>query len=317
MANDSNPPQVSIVIVSWNVSALLRLCLRSIERVAPELSREVVVVDNASADDSVAMVRAEFPSVKLISSRENLGFARGNNLALDHVRGRFVFFLNPDTELWPGCLEKLTRFLDTHPQAGVVGPRLLSPDGSVQDTCARHLPSLRDVIGIDVLGLHRLRPFRAGRFALKRLAYDLEQTQPVEGISGSAMLMRREILDELGGFGTGFHHCGEDLELCARVRAAGWQIWYDRAATLTHVGGASSRREPLHTYVKALLSYDEYFRRCHGAKHAFAYRQIARYVGVPAFLAKGVLRLTTSLPPGPPLSEQLRAARAIWHWRPM
>jgi GT2 family glycosyltransferase len=310
-------PLISIVIVSWNVSPLLSRCLRSIEGDSPELAREVIVVDNASADDSVAMVRREFPRVKVIASAENLGFARGNNLALAHVRGRFVFFLNPDTELKAGALSTLTRFLETHPQAGIVGPRIESPEGALHETCARRMPSFAQVLLADVLMLHRWPPFRSGPLALRPRSYDHRRRQAVEAISGSAMVVRQQLLGKLGGFGHRFHHCGEDIELCARSRSAGWEVWYEPGATVSHVGQGSSKKAPLRVYVQALLSYEEYFRRCHSEAHAFAYRCIVRYVGVPAIVASGLLRPPTASSRAARLSERLRAARAVWSWRPL
>jgi GT2 family glycosyltransferase len=121
----------------------------------------------------------------------------------------------------------------------------------------------------------------------------------------------------LGGFGHRFHHCGEDLELCARTRSAGWQVWYEPAATVAHVGGGSAKKAPMRVYVQALLSYEEYFRRCHGEGYALAYRLFVRYVGVPALLARGLARTPTAPSRAAWLAEHLRAARAVWRWRPL
>ena len=133
--------EISVVIVAWNAKHYLELCLDSLAKAPPRRTMEVLVVDNASADDTVAMVEAKFPWVKLIKSKENLGFSKGNNVAIRQCRGRYIALVNPDVIVFPGCLDALADFLDQHPKVGNVGPRVFNPDMTQQSTC-RRFPTL-------------------------------------------------------------------------------------------------------------------------------------------------------------------------------
>src|SRR5277367_3039045 len=141
MSSSSAPIDISVVIVAWNAEHYLKLCLESLEKAQPRRSMEVFVVDNASSDDSVEMIETQFPWVKLIKSNENLGFSRGNNVAIRECQGRYVALVNPDVIVFPGCLDALADFLDENPKVGNVGPRVFNPDMSQQSTC-RRFPTL-------------------------------------------------------------------------------------------------------------------------------------------------------------------------------
>ncbi len=229
---------VTVIIVSWNVAELLADCLESLAREANALSLEAIVVDNASADHTVDMLRTRFPWVCTIANRDNPGFACGNNQAIGLARGRHVLLLNPDTVVEEGALRKLLDFLRDHPQAGAVGPNLRRPDGAPDRTSARRLLSLSAALCMDALRLHAL-PLIGPRLG-RKLAhpYDYDRTQPVEAISGAALLARRELLQNLGGFSETFLHCGEDLDLCFRIRQSGFEIWYVAEARIMHLKGA-------------------------------------------------------------------------------
>lgn len=249
---------LSIVIVSYNVRDLLRACLSSLPQAAPGLETEVFVVDNASADGSAAMVREEFPSVGLTASEENLGFTRGNNLALRQSCGRHVLLLNPDTEPEPGSLARLIRFMDEHPQAGACGPKLLNSDGSLQHN-GRRFPSLwREFLG--VTGLRRL--------AMKRFERDLEYGREdfdalceVDQVSGACILVRRETMDQVGMLDERFFMFYEEIEWCYRIKKAGWQVWYVPEARVVHHWMGSvrqmSRRMTAELFKSQLLYYQK------------------------------------------------------------
>ena len=131
---------LSVVIVAWNAKHYLDLCLESLAKAPPRRTMEVLVVDNASADDTVEMVESKYPWVKLIKSKDNLGFSKGNNLAIRQCRGRFIALVNPDVIVFPGCLDALADFLDQNPTVGDVGPRVFNPDMTQQSTCRRFPP---------------------------------------------------------------------------------------------------------------------------------------------------------------------------------
>ena len=320
-ANDEmpshSPPDVSVVIVSWNVADMLADCLDSLARHGGGPSLEVWVVDNASSDHSVAMLRERYPWARLVASTENLGFARGNNLAIRQARGRFIFLLNPDTVVTAGALGKLMDYLETHPEAGMVGPRLCGRDGRLQPASARRAYSLASALCLSVLRLDRLPAI--GAWIERRLAhpYDYETTQSVEAISGAAMLARGEVLRELGGFGEVFWHCGEDEDLCARVRAAGWQIGYRCDAVVEHRHGASRRKAPVRTAVNAALSIQQYFLRRQGRAAALCYRAVVQAVEVPILAAVGLFKLALGREQAAQFRERLIICRRLLAWRPM
>jgi len=189
-------PELSICIVSWNTSELLDACLRSIAEAPDTVTREVIVVDNASTDDTVEMVQQGHPNVVLIANRENRGYAAGNNQAMAVARGRLILLLNPDIAVHAGALDVLVRLLNERPQAGAVAPRLLLPDGLVQASC-RSFPT-PDVVLYEALGLSRLFP-RNRRFGKYRMTWwDYDDERPVDQPMASALMVRREVLDEVG-----------------------------------------------------------------------------------------------------------------------
>ena len=141
MPPSTTPVDLSVVIVGWNAKHYLELCLESLAKAPPRRSMEVLVVDNASTDDSVEMIEAKFPWVKLVKSKENLGFAKGNNVAIRQCQGRYIALVNPDVIVFPGCLDALADFLDQNPKVGNAGPRVFNPDMTQQSTC-RRFPTL-------------------------------------------------------------------------------------------------------------------------------------------------------------------------------
>jgi len=205
---------------------------------------ETIVVDNASADGAADMVDREFPGVRLVRNRENRGFARANNQAAAQAQGRHLFFLNNDTRLPPGALSRLVDYLETHPEVGIVGPRLRDGDGHVQISY-RPRPSLGAL-------LHRTCLFRwTGLFRksyqrYRRWHFDAERVQPVEVLMGAAMLVRRDRFRQLGGWDEDFRFGGEDLELCYRVNQQAPVVYYPEVE-ITHFGRASTRQNPLAT----------------------------------------------------------------------
>lgn len=234
MNPDSALPLLSICIVNWNTRQLLKDCLESIYADPQSPAWEVIVVDNASADDSVAMVGACFPQAELIASPDNRGFAGGNNLAMERARGRYLLLLNSDTRVESGALVGLVDFMETHPEAGAVGPRLVHADGALQLSCGR-LPDLTSEL-VNKLLLHKLLPyFKLGR-------WDHAEIRAVGWVTGACLLVRREVAQQVGRLDTGIFMFYEDLEWCMRIRKAGWKIFYYPFSQVLHLGGQSTRQ---------------------------------------------------------------------------
>jgi len=247
-------PTVAAVIVSYNTVALLRGCLASLRACAPP--PQIVVVDNGSRDGSPAMVRAEFPEVLVIEVGRNAGFAGGTNIGLaalgllDDYRlsaigyrlSDAVLILNPDTVVHPGALEALVAFLEAHPRVGLVGPRLLNPDGTPQAAAFR-FPTLL-MTALDMFPPGEVLPGRLygswwhGRYPQERADAPFAIDHPL----GACMLVRRAVLEHVGAMDDAYFMYSEEVEWCWRIRRAGWAIWQVPQARVTHVGGASTRQ---------------------------------------------------------------------------
>ncbi len=287
-------PDLSIVIVSWNVCDLLRRCLRSIhhpedqagvgQAATKDLALQVIVVDNASRDGSVQMVRDQFPNTRLVTNQTNRGFPAANNQGLALAEGRYVLLLNPDTEIVGQALPELVAFADQHPDVGMVGPQLLNTDGSVQSS-RRRFPTLataflestwlqptladleeRPIAGQITAPLHR---------RLERYYVDDQpdnNVQDVDWITGAAMLARREAIDEVGVMDEGFFMYSEELDWCRRFREAGWRVIYLPTAQIVHHVGKSSEQVVAARHIHFQTSKVRYFRKYHGALSAAALR---------------------------------------------
>lgn len=230
---------LAVIVVNWNSCADLRQCLLSLFAApTPALNYSVWVVDNASADGSPDMVRAEFPQAHLLVNSENRGFSRANNQAIATSDSRHVFLLNSDAAVQPGALDALVSYADTHAEAGIVGPKVLNPDGSLQFSC-RRFPSLgAGFFRNTYLG----RLFPNNKYARDYLMsdFDHQSIRPVDWVSGCAMLIRRSLIDQIGALDERFYMYCEDVDLCQRAWEAGSQAVYLPDAIVTHAIGRSS-----------------------------------------------------------------------------
>jgi GT2 family glycosyltransferase len=202
------------------------------------VSYEIMVVDNASSDGSADAVRMQFPDVNLIASEKNLGFAAGNNLGLPHARGEYVLFLNPDTIVPAGAVSLLVRFLETHPEVGIVGPRIIGQDNVFQISAFGLKPSLREAV-FRAFRIWKVAPFSAwSRRFLVNPDTDSDWTC-VEHLLGACMLVRTQLLKYIGGFDESFFLFLEETDLCIRVQKEGYRIAYYIGTTIIHLGEQS------------------------------------------------------------------------------
>ncbi|MGQ9489554.1 MAG: glycosyltransferase family 2 protein [Anaerolineae bacterium] len=228
------------------------------------LTTELIVVDNASADGSAAMVAAEFPGVRLMVNADNRGFTAANNQGLALARGRYVLFLNPDTEVVGDALAAMVAYMDAHPQVGALGPQLRYSDGSPQSS-RRRFPTLGTAL-FESTPLAWHWPAARNPWARRyRMADTLDgHTQPVDWVVGAALLVRRTVLDQVGGFDEGYFMYSEELDLCRRIKAAGWEIHYFPAAQVIHHEGKSSEQVVAARHIRFHTSRVRYFRKYHG-----------------------------------------------------
>ena len=253
-------PDLSIIVLSWNVADLLAGCLRSLPDAAGKWweRTEVIVVDNASTDGSPKMVRADFPHVRLLDLDVNLGFSGGNNAGILASRGNYILLLNADTVAQPRSIELLADYLGAEPDVGIVGPRLLNPDGTLQSS-RRRFPTISTAL----IESTPLQNWFTTSSILKRF-YMLdrpdEKTQPVDWLSGAALMCRRETLTQVGLFDPGYFMFSEEVDLCRRVAGAGWGITYLPSAEIIHYGGQSTGQHLPSRHIDFNTSKARYFR---------------------------------------------------------
>jgi hypothetical protein len=275
----TNRPTLSIIIVNWNTRDLLAQCLESVRRDVQTFKRsnvrtckrasvETFVVDNASTDGSAQMVRERFPWVRLIENEENVGFARANNQAIRQSRGRYVLLLNPDTEVQPGALETLVRFMDDHPQAGAAGVRLLNPDGTLQRSTYL-LPTLSREFW-RLFHLDALWPYSCYRIN----DWDLSLPRQVDIVQGACLAVRREALERIGLLDEEFFIYSEEVDLCYRLLRDGWSIYWVPQAKVVHYEGQSTRQVAPQMFLYLYRGKVLFFRKHYGPFMARAYKMV-------------------------------------------
>jgi GT2 family glycosyltransferase len=267
-------PSVSIIIVNWNSLAFLRKCLFSIRQLASDVSHEVIVVDNASFDGSREMVANEFREVRFIQSQSNLGFSRANNLGVESSTGRNLLFLNPDTEFRGSALKTLLEFIESRQDVGIVGAKLLNSDMTVQLGCVKAFPSLLN----QLIEWHHLME-RYPRWKLWGMAplFDhSDEPAVVEVVSGACLLIKRHVFSHVGGFGTQYFMYSEDVDLCHKVKAAGWKAFLVERAEVVHHGGRSSTLAPVSQFAAVLIreSRFRFLKDARGIAYAASYRAL-------------------------------------------
>lgn len=235
---------LSVIIVNYNVKEFLQNLLNSIEKASVNISKEIIVVDNASDDGSVEFLKDKFSSVKLIENKTNVGFGKANNKALKLAKGKFILLINPDAIVSEDTFDKMISFFGNTPSAGLAGCKILNPDGTLQLACRRSFPGPWTSF-CKVTGLSSLFP-KSKLFARYNLTYlDIEQTNEVDAISGSFMMMRKEVYDKVGGFDEKFFMYGEDLDLCYRIQKTGYKVFYVHTTQIIHYKGESTKRSSL------------------------------------------------------------------------
>lgn len=241
---------LSIIIVSYNVRELLQDCLVSIFNTIDEAAvrYEIILVDNNSKDQTGEIVAARFPRVKLIANAHNIGFAAANNQAIRRAGGRYLLLLNPDTIVEPFAIEQVLNFFNNTPDAGIVGCKLLNSDGSVQPSCTA-FPTLLSVFS-EYFFLYKVFPKSPvwGKPYMTHL--DLNKIQEVESIKGAFLLVRKDIIDRIGLLDERFFIYSEEVDLCYRVKKAGWKIYYFPDARIIHLGGQSTKQQNLKMFIE-------------------------------------------------------------------
>lgn len=279
-------PVLSVIVVGWNTREYLAKCLASVQRAGEESSPnlEILVVDNASSDGSAEMVKQQFPQVRLMQNRDNLGFARANNQALAQSRGDYILLLNPDTELESGALSELFGFLEQHPDAGAVGARLVNPDRTLQLSCHPGPGLFREFWRL--FHLDKFWPLAV--YPMEK--WDVKQPRVVETLQGACLMIRRRAIEEVGNLDEEYFIYSEEVDLCRRLRARGWKLWWVPEATVVHHGGQSTRQVQAEMFLRLYQGKILYFRKHFGLWKSRFYKAIlaaaalARQVLIPLAL---------------------------------
>jgi GT2 family glycosyltransferase len=247
---------VSIIIVSYNVDSVIADCLDSIAA-QTTVPYEVIIVDNASKDRSVELIRNKYPQHMLLESRTNLGFAGANNLGLKHASRQWVLFLNPDTIILDRAIDRMVAFIETRTEIGVLGPHTFNADGKTTQATVLYSPTLSRCFHTNI-PLYRLVPFWSpalqGEFIKNR-------SGPVEVVKGSCMLGPKKLFVEIGGMNEKYFMYSEEVDFCNRIKQAGRQVFYFHDASIIHIGGVSSAPESEKMLRELLLSLYKYFER--------------------------------------------------------
>lgn len=252
---------LSIIIVSWNVADLLRTCLGTIFAARGKLCLEVIVVDSASSDETVSMLKSEYPQVRVLAQTQNVGFTRGNNIGLQAATGRNILLLNPDTEVLENALTEMVCYLDQHGDVGIVGPHTLNSDGTTQSS-RRRFPTIATAF-FESTWLQAYAPRKLlDRFYVTD-APDAA-TLDVDWVQGSALMARRAVYEQIGPLDEGYVMYSEELDWCKRAKGAGWRVVYVGSARIIHHGGKSTDQAGPRKHIHFQQSKLRYFRKHHG-----------------------------------------------------
>lgn len=292
---------LSIVIVNWNTRDLLAQCIESIYDTVSDLDFETIVVDNASTDGSVEMVRRDFPQVQIIANAENVGFVRANNQAIARCQGRYVLLLNSDTQALPGSLDKTVQFMDEHPNAGIVGVRLLNPNGTFQASYTPFPTLWREFLMLSGLGRWLIRP------TFPSYGPQVEKgPQRIKGyVEGAYLAARRGAVDQVGGLDERIFMYAEDVDWCYQFHQGGWEVWYLPQAPIIHYGGQSSKKRRKRGEAELYRSRVYFFYKHYGKATAFGLKVLIYAMTVPKILIHRLLRAVT----------QGRRGRIVTSWK--
>jgi GT2 family glycosyltransferase len=271
-------PKLFIIIVNFNAEKFLVECLDSIYAQTKQISFDIWVVDNNSADTSVTRVLQNFPQMNLIENKENIGFARANNQAITKCTGDYILLLNPDTLILNNAIEKVIGFMEGNPTIGICGCKVLNEDKTLQLACRRSIPT-PGVAFFRLTGLSKLFP-KSKIMAKYNLTYlNPDETNEVDAVSGAFLMIQKKVIDNIGLLDERFFMYGEELDWCLRVKKAGWTVMYYPEAEIIHYKGACSKynsRKAVFEFYKAMYL----FHKKHFAKDYNPIINIVIYIGI-------------------------------------
>jgi hypothetical protein len=279
---------LSIIIVNYNTKNLLAESLQSIYSKKHKIEFETFVVDNCSTDGSAYTIESIYPQVIFLPQKENLGFAKANNIAIQQAKGRYILLLNPDTVVLDNCLDLMVDFMDRNPDVGAAGCKVVLPDGSLDLACKRSFPTPENSF-YHALGLAKLFP-KSRRFGQYNLTYlDENETHEVDCLVGAFMMVRREVIEQVGLLDEKYFMYGEDIDWCYRIKKAGWRIVYYPGAKIIHYKGASSKKKKWKTIYEFHRAMFLFFNDHYKDKYNLVIRYLV-YLGIAARYVISVIK---------------------------
>jgi len=268
---------ISVIIVNWNTKELLRSCVSSVQADVEGIA-EIIVVDNGSSDGSQDMIHVEYPEVVLIENKKNLGFAKANNVGIKKMTRRYACLVNSDVIVLPGCMNVLAEYMNANSGVGVVGPRVLWPNMTIQDSCRKY-PTLWNNL-CESIRLNKIFP-HSNLFSSEHMMYfKHDRLIEVDGLVGCCMMIRKIALDEVGLFDESFFIYSEETDLCKRMSESGWKIIFNPKAQIIHYGRGSSSKEPLTFALEQQKSKMKYWKKHNSKLSVIIYKSllVARHI---------------------------------------
>ena len=295
-------PALSIVVVTWNAKSVALECLDSLSKLQSSIPSEIIVVDNASTDGTPEATNAGFPQVQLIRNQSNLGFAKANNTGIAASKAKYICLLNSNVVVPAGCFETMLTYMEHNPDIGVLGPKMINPNGGVGHSVAR-FPTVWNTLCC-ALALHKVfrQSTALGGYMMEGFPYD--RIEDVEVLTGWFWMVRRGALEEVGGLDERFFMYGEDIDWCRRFHNAGWRVVFYPEAEALHYGAASSAQAPTRFYVEMQRANQQYFRKHYGRLGEAGYVVTRSFHEVVRLLAYGGSYFTSG-------SDRPRAASMV------
>jgi GT2 family glycosyltransferase len=276
--------KLSVVILNYNTTKLTEACLESVFKSKTDFEFEVLVSDNGSTDGSIEMVKTRFPQVKLIENNANLGFSKGNNVAIKQSRGQYVLLLNSDTTVDPDAFDVSVKYMDAHPNVGVLGGKLILPDGSLDKATRRKFPNPANAF---------LRLFGLSKYSDYNIDTPIDQETEIDATVGAYMMVRRRAIEKVGMLDEEYFMYGEDLDWCWQIKHGGYKIVYYPAARITHYKYGSSQMIPFRTIRMAHQAMKIFYRKHYAKDHNPVFNLLV-YFGITArqylVLAKNIFK---------------------------
>ncbi len=262
---------LSIIILNYNTKDLLRTCLKSVFGSQTSFKLEVLVADNGSTDGSLGMVKSEFPQVKIVANQANLGFARGNNAALKVATGRYCLLLNSDTEVRPSTFDLCIKKMDSDPQVGILGCKVLLPNGKLHEACRRRFPNPANAF-LRLFGFRKLSSYNYQNVSV-------DQEMEVDSVVGAYLMIRKNVMDQIGLLDEQFFMYGEDLDWCWRAKEAGFKVLYYPKAEITHYLYGSAKSVKFKSVVWAHQAMQIFYAKHYASGHNWLFNQVV-YLGI-------------------------------------